>query len=139
MYEPYYLSCNNNFILYSEISFSSMHKYICCIHVVSHPSFLFLLSLPPISLPPILLPSSLPLFPSPLSPYILPRSSPFTTDVYLSGADIETCQIRQCRHLANIVSEIVKFTLFTWYFCNAVTRFISVSGVLSGLQQRDSV
>ena len=87
--------------LYSEISFSSMRKYICCIHVVSQPSFLHLLSLSH-SFPF----SSLHLFPSlppSLPAFLLHRSSPFTIDVYLLYADIETCQIGQCADIWQIL------------------------------------
>ena len=78
-------SCTNPIIypvittlyLYSDISFSSMRKYICCIHVVSQPSFLLLLSLPP-SLTPSRSPPSIssPLSLPPSLPPFLPSSFP---------------------------------------------------------------
>ena len=118
MYEPYYLSCNNNF-LYSEISFSSMRKYIFCINIVSQPYFLLLLS---------------------LLPFLLPRSSHSQLTFICHMPILKLSQLgSKCRHLANTISQIVNFTLFTWYFYNAVTRFISASEVLSELQQRYSV
>ena len=102
--------------LYTAISFSSNGKYIYCTHIVYHPSFLpppplpaFLSnSLPPPSLiAPCLLPPS---FPLSLHTFHNTRPSRFTIYVYLSYADIESCQIGQ-----SVEIHIVKFTLFKRY------------------------
>ena len=106
--------------LYNAISFSSNGKYIYCTHIVYHPSFLpprprplpsfFSHSLSPSLIPPCLLPPS---FPLSLPTFLNTRSSRFTIDVYLSYADIESCQTGQSAENTNY--KIVKFTVFKRY------------------------